>query len=103
MFSEHSTSTFTHSSQLLVKHKTVGTLKISALLVVLEVEGPDIVRIKYAGKEMAVLRLILGDEAGSISWRKVAERWGGHHYSVDLINNSCRECIELVVDEDLGP
>lgn len=67
-----------------MKQKTVGTIKISALLAVLEVEGPDTVRIrsgKDAGKEVAVLRLILGDEGGSISkliaWREVAERWGG--------------------------
>ena len=67
-----------------MKQKTVGTIKISALLAVLEVEGPDTVRIKSgkdAGKEVAVLRLILGDEGGSISkliaWREVAERWGG--------------------------
>ena len=73
----------------LVKQKTVGTLKISALLAVLEVEGPDTVRIKSgkdAGKEVAVLRLILGDEGGSISkltaWREVAERWGGQHNTV---------------------
>ena len=73
----------------LVKQKTVGTIKISALLAVLEVEGPDTVRIKSgkdAGKEVAVLRLILGDEGGSISkliaWREVAERWGGQQSTV---------------------
>ena len=68
----------------LVKQKIVGTIKVSTLSAVLEVEGPDTVRIKSgkdAGKEVAVLRLILGDEGGSISkliaWREVAECWGG--------------------------
>lgn len=73
----------------LVKQKIVGTIKVSTLLAVLEVEGPDTVRIKSgkdAGKEVAVLRLILGDEGGSISkliaWREVAECWGGQQSTV---------------------
>jgi len=72
-----------------VKQKIVGTIKISALQAILEVEGPDTIRIKSgkdAGKEVAVLRLILGDEGGSISkliaWREVAERWGGQQNTV---------------------
>ena len=57
---------------------------MNTLLAVLEVEGPDTIRIKKgadAGKEIAVLRLILGDEEGCIckltAWREVAETWGG--------------------------
>jgi hypothetical protein len=58
-------------------------------LAVLEVEGPDTVRLKKgkdAGKEVAILKMILGDEGGTIckltAWREVAERWGGQHDSV---------------------
>lgn len=54
------------------------------LLAVLEVEGPDTIRIKNgkdAGKEVGILKMILGDEGGMIckltAWREVAERWGG--------------------------
>ncbi|KXN84968.1 hypothetical protein AN958_11813 [Leucoagaricus sp. SymC.cos] len=69
----------------LVKQKVAGTVKISTLLLaVLEVEGPDLVTLKRgkdAGKEVAILKMILGDEGGSIvkltAWRVVAERWGG--------------------------
>ena len=50
----------------------------------LEAEGPDTIRIKKgsdAGKEVAVLKLILGDEEGCVckltAWREVAEDWGG--------------------------
>jgi len=72
-----------------VKQKIVRSTKISALVAVLEVDGPDTVKIKSGkdtGKEVAVLRLILGDEGGSISkliaWREVAERWGGQQNTV---------------------
>lgn len=69
----------------LVKGKFIGTKRIpSILLAVLEVEGPDIIRIKNgkdAGKEVGILKMILGDEGGTIckltAWREVAERWGG--------------------------
>lgn len=68
----------------LVKQKISGTIKISTLLAVLEVEGPDIIRLKKGrdtGKEVAILKMILGDEGGTIckltAWREVAERWGG--------------------------
>ena len=50
----------------------------------LEVEGPDTIRIKKgvdAGKEVTVLKLILGDEEGCVckltAWREIAEDWGG--------------------------
>jgi hypothetical protein len=69
----------------LVKQKFTGSMRISSmLLAVLEVEGPDTIRIKNgkdAGKEVGILKMILGDEGGMIckltAWREVAERWGG--------------------------
>lgn len=61
------------------------------LLAVLEVEGPDTIRIKNgreAGKEVAILKMILGDEGGTIckltAWREVAERWGGQRGAVGV-------------------
>ncbi|CAA7264924.1 unnamed protein product [Cyclocybe aegerita] len=58
--------------------------KVNLLVVVLEVEGPDTIRVKKgvdAGKEVSVLKLILGEEDGSVgkltAWREVAEEWGG--------------------------
>ena len=60
------------------------TRKVNLVLVVLEIEGPDTIRIKNgaeAGKEVSLLKLILGDEEGSVckltAWREVAEEWGG--------------------------
>ncbi|TFK18162.1 hypothetical protein FA15DRAFT_675519 [Coprinopsis marcescibilis] len=59
-------------------------VKVNALLAVLEVEGPDMIRIKKgvdAGKEVGILKMILGDEEGNVckltAWREVAEDWGG--------------------------
>ncbi|KAJ3968533.1 hypothetical protein EV361DRAFT_412243 [Lentinula raphanica] len=58
--------------------------KVNVLLAVLEVEGPDVIRTKKgvdAGKEISVLRMILGDEDGTVckltAWRETAEVWGG--------------------------
>ncbi|OAX38181.1 hypothetical protein K503DRAFT_800650 [Rhizopogon vinicolor AM-OR11-026] len=58
-------------------------MKVNVLLAALEVEDPDAVRIKKgpdAGKEISVLKMILGDEGGSIckltAWRDVADAWG---------------------------
>jgi len=55
---------------------------VNVLLAALEVEGPDPVRIKKgtdAGKEVSVLKMILGDEEGSVckltAWRDVADAW----------------------------
>jgi hypothetical protein len=57
--------------------------KVNALLATLEVEGPDTVHVKKgpdAGKEVSVLKMILGDEDGSVckltAWREVADAWG---------------------------
>lgn len=71
------------------------TRKVALLAAVLEVDGPDAVRIKKgpdAGKEVSVLKLVLGDgdghedtEDGGVggkvcrltAWREVAEQWSG--------------------------
>ena len=57
--------------------------KVNLLVAVLEVDGPDVVKIKNgrdAGKEVAVLRMIVGDDEGRVgkltAWREVAEKWG---------------------------
>lgn len=54
-------------------------------MAVLEVEGPDTITIKNgadAGKQVSLLKMILGDEEGTISkltaWRQVADLWGGN-------------------------
>lgn len=61
-----------------------GSTKVNVLLAVLEVEGPDTIRTKKgpdAGKEISILKMILGDEDGSLSkltaWRETANVWGG--------------------------
>jgi Shieldin complex subunit 2, first OB fold domain len=58
--------------------------KVTLLLGVLEVEGPSYVNVKtghYAGSEVALLKLIVGDEQAAmcklIAWRETAELWGG--------------------------
>ena len=57
---------------------------MNVLLAVIEVEGPDTIRVKKgreAGKEIAIFKMILGDEEGTAckltAWREVAEEWGG--------------------------
>ncbi|KAJ3994309.1 hypothetical protein F5050DRAFT_1575845 [Lentinula boryana] len=61
-----------------------GSTKFNVLLAVLEVEGPDTIRTKKgpdAGKEISILKMILGDEDGSVcrltAWREIADVWGG--------------------------
>ncbi|KAF6761339.1 hypothetical protein DFP72DRAFT_1042197 [Ephemerocybe angulata] len=58
--------------------------KMCFLLAVLEVEGPDVITIRKgreAGKQVGLLKGILGDEEGRVckftGWREVAEEWGG--------------------------
>ena len=58
------------------------TRKVCLLVAVLEMEGPNVVRVKKgpdAGKEIAVLTLMVGDEDGKIAkitvWRERAEEW----------------------------
>jgi hypothetical protein len=57
---------------------------VNVLVTVLEVEGPDTIRItkgREVGKEVSLLKLVIGDEDGQVcrltAWREVAERWGG--------------------------
>lgn len=64
--------------------KVKGSMRVNVLLAVLEVEGPDTIRIKKgadAGQVVSVLKLILGDDEGNVvkltAWREVAEDWGG--------------------------
>jgi hypothetical protein len=56
--------------------------KVNVLLAALEVEGPDEITIRKgpdAGKQVSVLKMILGDEGGGVckltAWRDVADRW----------------------------
>lgn len=58
--------------------------KYTILAAVLDIDGPDAIKIKRgadAGKEVALLKLILGDEDGAVckltAWRETAETWGG--------------------------
>ncbi|KAJ7197042.1 hypothetical protein GGX14DRAFT_472710 [Mycena pura] len=68
----------------LCKSRVKGTAKVTLLLAVLEVDGPDTFRFKQgkdAGKESFVLKMILGDDEGNVckltAWREVAQDWGG--------------------------
>ncbi|ESK92880.1 hypothetical protein Moror_9083 [Moniliophthora roreri MCA 2997] len=72
------------SLSIITKSKGKGTSKVNMLLAVLEVDGPETIRLKKgpdAGKEISILKLILGDEEGSLckltAWREVAEAWSG--------------------------
>ncbi|KAL1726211.1 hypothetical protein EV714DRAFT_219754 [Schizophyllum commune] len=56
--------------------------RVTLLLAILEVDGPDTVRVKTGvdvGKEVSVLRMVMGDEAGKVckltAWREVADAW----------------------------
>ncbi|KZP29127.1 hypothetical protein FIBSPDRAFT_728098 [Athelia psychrophila] len=80
-FSLHSISSL---SSLRTKGKGTGQ-KVAVLLATLEVEGPDTIRIKQgkdAGKEVSLLKMILGDEEGNVckltAWREIADTWGGN-------------------------
>lgn len=57
---------------------------MNLLVAVLEVDGPDVVTIKKgpdAGLEVAVLKLVIGDQDGGVArvtaWRETAENWSG--------------------------
>ena len=69
---------------LRIENSGSPTRKVCLLVAILDIEGPNIVRIKKgkeAGKEAAVLGLVVGDEEGKIAkvtvWRECAEEWGG--------------------------
>ncbi|KAJ7174390.1 hypothetical protein C8R46DRAFT_892412 [Mycena filopes] len=68
----------------LAKSRVKGSQKVTLLLAVLEVDGPDSFHFKKgkdAGKEGFVLKMILGDDDGNVckltAWREVAQDWGG--------------------------
>ena len=72
------------SSFYLAAKSGKGSRKVNVLLAALEVQGPDTVRVKKgadAGQEVSILKLILGDDQGSVSkltaWRDTADAWGG--------------------------
>jgi hypothetical protein len=55
------------------------------LVAALEVEGPDSITVKKgadAGKQISLLKMILGDEYGNVckltAWRDIADEWGGY-------------------------
>ncbi|KAK7049280.1 hypothetical protein VNI00_005881 [Paramarasmius palmivorus] len=68
----------------MAKSKAKGSCKVNMLLAILEVDGPETIHLKRgpdAGKEISVLKMILGDEEGNLckltAWREVAEVWSG--------------------------
>ena len=74
--------------------------KTCLLLAVLEVDGPDEVTVRRgpdAGRGVSVLRLIVGDEAGTIrkltAWRDVAETWGGA--TQDAVGLRCGDVVHF--------
>ncbi|PPQ79373.1 hypothetical protein CVT25_002643 [Psilocybe cyanescens] len=84
-FNLHSLTSLTS----LVERKFKGSIKVSCLLAVLEVEGPDSIHIKKgadAGKEVSIFKIVLGDEDSTVckltAWREVAEDWGGSGVAV---------------------
>jgi hypothetical protein len=82
-FSLHSLTSLAILSALSRSGK--GSCKVSILAAVFEVEGPDTITIKKgmdAGKQISLLKMILGDEGGDVckltAWRDVADSWGGN-------------------------
>lgn len=72
------------SSLSLAAQSGRGSRKVNVLLAAIEVQGPDTVRVKQgpdAGQQVSILKLILGDEQGSVcrltAWRDIADAWGG--------------------------
>jgi hypothetical protein len=70
-------------SVLRIENSAHLTRKVCLLVAVLDMEGPNVVRIKKgkdAGKDTEVLGLVVGDEEGKIAkitvWRERAEEWG---------------------------
>ncbi|KAI0674913.1 hypothetical protein C8Q78DRAFT_509578 [Trametes maxima] len=74
----------THAQAARARQMPKASHKVNVLAAVLEVDGPDSVRIKKgpdAGKEVSLLKFIIGDESGGIckltAWRETADAWGG--------------------------
>jgi hypothetical protein len=83
-FSLNALTTFATVKSVITSAKTKGSGKAIVLVAALEVEGPDTVRIKHGpdtGKEVSVLRILCGDEAGDVAkvtaWREVADEMAG--------------------------
>ena len=77
---------------LRIENSGSPTRKVCLLVAILDMEGPNVVRIKKgkeAGKETAVLGLVVGDEEGKIAnitvWRERAEEWGGMVRKGDIV------------------
>lgn len=79
---------FDFSLHTLVSLSTIkpffGTRKVCVLMAVLEVDGPDVIKIgkgTETGKEIGMFKMILGDEDGAVckltAWREVADVWSG--------------------------
>ena len=82
-FSPHSLTSLSTLSVLSKSGR--GSRKVAILVAVLEVDGPDTITIKNgaeAGKQISMLKMILGDEEGNVSklvaWRDIADVWGGN-------------------------
>lgn len=85
-FSLHSLTSLSVLSALSKSRK--GSRKAAILVATLEVDGPDSITIKKgadAGKQVSLLKMILGDEDGNVcklaAWRDVADVWGGNTIS----------------------
>lgn len=77
---------------LRIENSGCPTRKVCLLVAILDMEGPNVVRIKKgtdAGKETAVLGLVVGDEEGKVAkitvWRERAEEWGGMVRKGDVV------------------
>lgn len=64
--------------------RSKGSRKVTLLVAVIEVDGPDTVTIKKgidAGKEVSLLKMVLADDEGGaaklVAWRETAEIWSG--------------------------
>jgi len=75
-----------------IENSAYPARKVCLLVAVLDMEGPNVVRIKKgqdAGKEAAVLGLVVGDEEGKIAkitvWRERAEDWSGMMRKGDVV------------------
>ena len=82
-FSPHSLTSLSTLSVLSKSGR--GSRKVAILVAVLEVDGPDTITIKNgaeAGKQISMLKMILGDEEGNVSklvaCRDITDVWGGN-------------------------
>ena len=80
-FNSHSIT----SLSTLISPSAKGSWRINILAATFKVEGPDTVMIKRGydtGKQVLILKMILGDNLGNVAkltaWREVADLWGGN-------------------------